>query len=306
MHHLHVIVLDLETTDEPQAIFETLNTGGAPLLPIDLVKNWLLWEAARAGRDEAACFALYQAYWKAFDTDGEYWRKKVGAGHAARPRADGFLVNWLTERTRDTVAAGHVYEAFLDHVALPARETGDVDVPALMKAINTAASLYRRIDEPGPQRDRFNTFLQRLKTMNVVVLYPLLMHLLARYGSDAVDLDACAEALESFLVRRLVCDLSTRGYGALFLKALAAVAEASSGSAAPVLHHFLAAGSSAASVWPNDAAFARSWCSRDLYGGRGARPLMMLCALEEQEWRCDHLAMPVASFDWSRVQVEHV
>lgn len=307
MHHLHVIVLDLEATDEPQAIFETLNTGGAPLLPIDLVKNWLLWEAVRAAHNEAACYALYETYWKAFDSDAEYWRKRVGTGHAARPRADGFLVNWLTERTRDTVAAGHVYEAFIDHVALPARDAGDVGVPALMKTIHTAAGLYRQIDEPGAERGRFNTFLRRLKAMNLVVLHPLLMHLLGRVNSDAADLDECAEALESFLVRRLICDVGTRGYGTLFLKALGTVAEADpTAPVAPVLRQFLAAGQSAANLWPDDEAFERSWCSRDLYAGRGARPLMVLCALEDQEWRSDHLAMPIASFDWSKVQVEHV
>ena len=40
--HLRLIVLDLEEIDEPQAIFETLNAHGTPLLPADLIKNWLL------------------------------------------------------------------------------------------------------------------------------------------------------------------------------------------------------------------------------------------------------------------------
>jgi len=113
--------------------------------------------------------------------------------------------------------------------------------------------------------------------------------------------------LESFLVRRLICDVGTRGYGTLFLKALATVAEADpTAPVASVLRQFLAAGQSAANLWPDDEAFERSWCSKDLYAGRGARPLMILCALEDQEWRSDHLAMPIASFDWSKVQVEHV
>lgn len=38
--HLRLIVLDLEDTDEPQAIFETLNAHGTPLLPADLIKNY--------------------------------------------------------------------------------------------------------------------------------------------------------------------------------------------------------------------------------------------------------------------------
>ena len=41
--YLKLIVLDLDQSDEPQAIFETLNAHGTPLLPADLMKNWLLW-----------------------------------------------------------------------------------------------------------------------------------------------------------------------------------------------------------------------------------------------------------------------
>jgi len=48
--HLRLIVLDLDANDEPQAIFETLNAHGTPLLPADLIKNWLLWEGARRAR----------------------------------------------------------------------------------------------------------------------------------------------------------------------------------------------------------------------------------------------------------------
>ncbi|MBP0447274.1 DUF262 domain-containing protein [Roseomonas sp. SSH11] len=309
MHHLQVIVLDLEETDEPQAIFETLNTGGAPLSPVDLVKNWLLWEAARAGHDEASCAALHSAYWKPFDTDADYWRAQVGIGHAARPRVDGFLVNWLTERTLAPVAGGHVYETFLDKVAEPARRAagGHADVPAIMWSIHAAAERYRWIDVPGPEGGRFTTFLHRLKAMNIVVLHPLLMYLLGRSGSIPEDLDACATALESFLVRRLVCDTGTRGYGTLFLNLLIEVAgKGPTDPAAPIINNFLAAGRSNVNVWPDDGMFARHWASRDAYKGRGARPMMILRALEEEEWRRDRLGIPVAHFDWSRVQVEHV
>ena len=309
LHHLQVIVLDLEATDEPQAIFETLNTGGAPLSPVDLVKNWLLWEAARAGHDEASCAALHHDYWKPFDTDADYWRAQVGIGHAARPRVDGFLVNWLTERTLAPVAGGHVYETFLDKVAEPGRlAVGDhADVPAIMRLIHAAAERYRLIDVPGPGGGRFATFLRRLKAMNLVVVHPLLMHLIGRPGSTPEDLDACATTLESFLVRRLICDTGTRGYGTLFLNLLIEVAgRGPTEPAAPTINAFLAAGRSSVNVWPDDGMFVRHWTSRDAYKGRGARPMMILRALEEEEWRRDRLAMPIAHFDWTRVQVEHV
>jgi len=98
--HLRLIVLDLDDYDEPQAIFETLNAHGTPLLPADLIKNWLLWEMTRQGKQTER---LYNLHWRAFDKEPEYWRQKVGTGHAARARIDTFLQNWLTRRTGESV-----------------------------------------------------------------------------------------------------------------------------------------------------------------------------------------------------------
>lgn len=108
--HLKLIVLDLDAGDEPQAIFETLNAHGPPLLPADLMKNWLLWEAGRAGKDIER---LYVGYWQAFDREHRYWREIVGKGHAARPRTDTFLQNWLTREVVEPVSPKHTYDRFL-------------------------------------------------------------------------------------------------------------------------------------------------------------------------------------------------
>ena len=37
--YLNLVVIDLSTDDDPQAIFETLNARGTPLTPADLIKN---------------------------------------------------------------------------------------------------------------------------------------------------------------------------------------------------------------------------------------------------------------------------
>lgn len=112
---LWLIALNLTADDQAQAIFETLNARGTPLLPANLVKNLLLRRAEQDGADAAA---VYEAYWKAFDTDEVYWRKKVGRGHAERPRVDLFLVQYLTAKIQKFVPPGQLYEHFTDHVAL--------------------------------------------------------------------------------------------------------------------------------------------------------------------------------------------
>jgi hypothetical protein len=44
---LMVVVIDLDKDDDPQVIFETLNARGEPLLPADLLRNYIFFRAGR-------------------------------------------------------------------------------------------------------------------------------------------------------------------------------------------------------------------------------------------------------------------
>ena len=72
---LQVVAIDLDQEDDAQVIFETLNARGAPLLPADLLRNYIFLRAARAGKSQEA---LYDKYWKRFDDD--FWRVEVKQG----------------------------------------------------------------------------------------------------------------------------------------------------------------------------------------------------------------------------------
>lgn len=304
--YLKLIVLDLDPSDEPQAIFETLNAHGTPLLPADLIKNWLLWEAARQKLDAAP---LYESFWRRFDRDHEFWRAQVGTGHAARARVDGFLQSWLVKETVDTVSPKHLYDRFLRHVAAlkAAAPEGVIDVAALMAGIARDADLFERIaNERGT--DRFSRFLQRLGILDVVVLDPVLLALMGRPGSDEADRTVAADAIESYLVRRMVCGYQTRGYGALTLRLLKAMrAVPDDAPVAPGITAELSETVSGAESWPGDDEFRTQWHQRKFYNGlRRDRVSMILQAIEEAWQRQNLKAEPIMTFDLSRLQIEHV
>src|SRR5262249_9056316 len=83
---LKVVVIDLEPGDDAQIIFETLNARGEPLLPADLLRNFIFLRAARLGESQEL---LYQQYWQRFDD--AFWRQEVRQGRLYRPRSDLFL-----------------------------------------------------------------------------------------------------------------------------------------------------------------------------------------------------------------------
>ena len=304
--HLRLIVLDLDASDEPQAIFETLNAHGTPLLPADLIKNWLLWEATRQNLDLSG---LYEKYWRIFDHDHEYWRKRVGVGHAARARVDTFLQNWLTKEIVEVVSTKNLYDRFLRHMKALSEKAQDkiVDVEKLMGSIRDCAGLYYRIDNPSG-KTRFDEFLRRLKVLDVVVLHPPILALLCRDGAKQSDLDDVAVAVESFLVRRTVCGYQTRGYGTLALSMLKEISSAPAElPVGQVVNRFLKSPVSASEFWPNDAVFCSEWVRRRFYGGlRRERVVMILQAIEEAYQSEVDMCEPIIAFDFAQLQIEHI
>lgn len=303
--HLRLIVLDLDPTDEPQAIFETLNAHGTPLLPADLIKNWLLWEGARQA---LATDKFYIDYWQPFDREIDHWRALTGTGHAARARVDTFLGNWLTRHVRQPIPAKHLYDRFLAFVrdSGPRTQEGKIDVLALMSGIAEDAKRFRLIENPVG-KTRFDTFLRRLGVMDIVVFHPLLLAIMGRPGSDDADRGEVGVALESYLVRRVVCGYQTRGYGTLAISLLDRVAAVPADEpAAPAIVAALAE-AAGSDRWPDDEAFRSEWGRKKFYGNlRRNRVLMILRAIEEQYQREGIKSEPVLSFNFDELEIEHI
>lgn len=302
-NYMRLIVLDLDQGDEPQAIFETLNAHGTPLLPADLIKNWLLWEAARQKQDAAP---LYEEHWRLFDRNPDYWRARRGAGHAARALVDTFLQNWLTKETGEAVSAKHLYDQFLRYAGrLRAQEAPAFSIKDLMASIHADALRFERIDRPTGSR-RFDLFLERLKRLDILVFHPLLLEVIARTENDPKDADEFGELLESYLVRRLICGAQTRGYGTLSLTFLKAIRLQSGRRTSDVLRETILVLKDS-DEWPSDAEFQRNWTGRPFYGYfRRDRVLMILQALEHRYQSANTKSEPLMTFDWSRLQIEHI
>jgi hypothetical protein len=94
---LQLVVIDLESSDDPQEIFETLNALGTPLLPADLIKNFLFRMAQIQGLNPDK---LNAQYWKEFDREVSFWREEVRQGRLRRPRYDLFVQHYLTLMTK--------------------------------------------------------------------------------------------------------------------------------------------------------------------------------------------------------------
>lgn len=227
---LQVVVINLDDDDESQVIFETLNARGTQLLPADLVKNYLFRKAQSESRNIED---LHKRYWSAFDDD--FWRKEVTQGRTKRPRIDLFLQHYLTLMMREEVRPAHLFESFKEYVEnqqmmadlpedkQPARSNLSVlpiTTEEQLKALSRYRQAFKTFTEP-PVGSRLTIFLKRLEAVDTATVYPLLLLACDQLlPAQQWEFDRFLTVLESFLVRRMICGLTTKNYNRLFLEVI--------------------------------------------------------------------------------------
>jgi len=272
--HLRLVVIDLDEKDDAQAIFETLNARGAPLLSADLVKNALLSELSPADAEDA-----YRRYWQSFDNDGAFWRELVGRGHTQRARIETFLQHALTLLTGQPVSAGHLYNAYRDYAAL---ETSGSVIDRLTR-LRKLGDIFKRLN--GAQDDaRLADFFYRYQVLDVVTAWPFILTLYDQFEDRHELIRTIMIDLDSYLVRRMVCRLNTRGYGTTFAS-LTGVANDSGDDILKAVRSALLKGEAETDRWPDDAEFREAWTTFPLYQNLSRPRVRFLLEAMEQHAR---------------------
>lgn len=254
-NHVGLVVIDVGKEEDAQVIFETLNARGTPLLPSDLVKNHLFHHAEQDGEN---LDLLYKEFWQPFEEGKNYWREEIGRGHAKRARIDLFLQNFLSLRIRDEVPVSHLYATF--------RETTRPDTGsarAQLKLLRRYADIFQGFGQ-FPEGTQLGIFFRRLDALELGTTYPFLMELFAQHGSRASEVIQTLDMLESFLVRRLVCQLNTRSYGRFFIDLIDSL-DGPLESLPERIRGALLKSSAETGRWPDDEEFRTAWLSAPLY-----------------------------------------
>lgn len=253
--HMRFVVIDLEDEDDAQLIFETLNARGTPLLPTDLVKNFVFHRARIEGLEAQS---LYDQYWLYFDEWDDWWRKSIGRGHARRARIDLFLQAFLTIKIREDVPVTHVYAICRDHIL-----TSGATADSFLDELNAYARVYGdgfyEVDEGSVEK----RFLEMVDVLEVLSVTPVTLELFRRFGDKPRILRAILGDIESFLIRRMICNLNTRGYNRFFVDLLAEIGK--DDKAAERVRAYLLKGDAESNRWPGDKEFRESWLKMPIY-----------------------------------------
>ena len=267
---LHVVSINLEPGDDAQIIFETLNARGTPLLAMDLVKNAVFHRAER--EDPAATDALHHDVWEP-ELGRSYWREEQRQGRLKRPRAELFLMHWLTMRLGEVVAAGELFSTFRARV-LGFEQTDAV--AALIRELCADAGVMRGFDAFPPDGVE-GRFFRRLAVLDTTTVLPVVLHLFRDPAIDVVERRRALAALESWLVRRMICGLTTKNYNRVAVELLEVAGQAGAGTVDAVIAK-LDGWDAPTNRWPRDNEIEQVLATRGMYGWIAQRRLVLVLA----------------------------
>ena len=151
--------------------------------------------------------------------------------------------------------------------------------------------------------EELKTFLYRRNAMQAGVTTPVLMWLVSSGVSDE-QLQKATRALDSYLVRRMICRLSNQNYNRLFLTLIGELQAAGSGKAGDTVVKYLKEQTAPSRMWPDDQALSKAFHDNDLFRmlSRGTRLKMILEGIEEGLWTNKTEGQSVAS----NLTIEHI
>ena len=304
---LQLVVIELEDGDDPQVIFETLNARGQPLLPSDLIRNYLFLQAVND--PDADADELYERYWRDFDVaeadppvngEARFWHVDERQGRLTRPRIDLFLFHYLVMKTEQEFSIGQLFKQFRDW-----HQEAGMSVEALLCDLRAHAAIFETLIRPeGLSRPM--VLAQRLKVLDTSTPYPLLMYMLSLPSERlaAADRDQIIVDIESWLVRRFVCWLTNKNYNKFFTALIGKLARApDDANLVDITRAELTRSNDPTTIWPANESFLSSWLSKPLYAkSRPDRSAMVLRAIELQKRTSRNEANPVPL----RLSVEHL
>ena len=290
-----IVTIDLGADVNPNTIFETLNARGTQLLEWDITKSKVM----RATREASP--SLRESVAKTIQSveeNGDWWRAELGQGRYRHARIDEFLNHFLVVRIKKEVprrTESRVFEANLLH--------DPSSFPELFSELRTLRDTYRELLE-FEDNSSYGLFLHRWRTMQMGVMTPALLWLRSKLaGTD--EFDKVIRAFESYMVRRMVAGLTTRGYHDLLLDLMAWLPDADQASVVNDVVSALTARDEDRFVWPSDKRFRDDIETMPAYKRlTRARTRMLLEALEQHLRSTDVMTETDAVPD--KLTIEHV
>ncbi|BAW71776.1 rloF like protein [Helicobacter pylori] len=200
LEKLMIVEIALEKgKDDPQLIFESMNSKGMELTQTDLIRNYIVMETEIEKQE-----GFYNKYWRAMEENFKQNKKWF----------DRFVRHYFTIKTGEIPNVNKVYVALKDY-----RQKEGIGIEDLLKDLQKYCRYFCRIVFKKEADKDLNKALGFLVDLEMDVVYPLLLELYSDYSDGVLSKDdfiPIIALIESYICRRAVCGIPSNGLNKLF------------------------------------------------------------------------------------------
>lgn len=205
---MQVVFIELDRSEQPYKIFESLNAKGKPLTQPDLVRNYIAMRLPLDLQEQ-----VFNKYWAKIEDILQDRRKAARIGELT-----AFLRHYLSHIAGVLPNKGHVYARFRDRM--------ETEYSTLDQFVGEIKNLYRFADyydkllRPENESDKqIREQLVRLNILEISSTYPFLMYLYDSYTNEKISREEFVDTLkilENYMIRRFLANEPTNYLNKMF------------------------------------------------------------------------------------------
>ena len=203
---LKLMIVDIALSrgdDNPQLIFESMNSTGLGLSQADLIRNYILM-----GLEPDEQNSLYNSYWRPME--------EAFGQEAYAKEFDSFMRYYLAVKNRDLPNIGNVYREFK---IFAQAYTAEYSIESLLNDIFSFAGYYCAIALGKERNTNLLRAFEDLRELKASISYPLLLEFYRDYSKNLIDEEGLLKVVrlvECYVFRRAVCDIPTNSMNKTF------------------------------------------------------------------------------------------
>ncbi|MGL2750775.1 GmrSD restriction endonuclease domain-containing protein [Helicobacter pylori] len=294
LEKLMIVWIALEKgKDDPQLIFESMNSKGIELTQTDLIRNYIVMETETEEKQKN----FYNRYWRAME-------KNFTQNETLFNR---FVRHYLTIKTGKIPNEKRVYEAFKRY-----QQERGIETEVLLQDLQKYCGYFCQIAFKKEADKDLNKALGFLVDLERDVVYPLLLELYSDYSDGVLskqDFIPIIALTESYICRRAVCGFGSNGLNKIFPSFTKKIDK--NQYLESIKAHFLSL-EKTTGKFPKDSEFKDSLITKELYGRNKTKKKKTKYFLERlenfdtkepvntQECTTEHIMPQTLNLEWER------
>lgn len=256
---LRLFIVDValeKDKDNPQLIFESMNSTGLDLSQADLIRNYVLM-----GQKIDLQTELYEKYW--FPMEQTY-------GNDYASKFDWFIRDYLSVKMGAIPKIGKVYEEFKNYVQ--GSKSPD-SITEIVADIAKYSKFYVNMVLRKEADKDLNRLFANISKLKVDVSYPFILAVYADYDNGIISKEEFAEILklvENYVFRRAICGIPTNSMNKTFAQLYKSVKAENYVESLQAAFQLM----DGYKRFPADAEFEKEFVNKDVYNFRSRNYLL--------------------------------